>query len=210
MRATGLTLAVCLAGTFGVAVTGLCAPTAAVSNRAAPLSASDMPVHPGLKAGRPMPNAYGDEPGTSRAAGSRHDRSSGESESAGHALSPGVLHDGYTARSAVLDTVGSAHDDAAPDAPGLGLKLRPLTDAERQKFAVDNGGLVVTRVEPGAGMRAGFHPGDVVLSLGGVDVMSADQFCKLLQEMPRDRPVPVLVRRPGSNLFLPLGAPARR
>jgi S1-C subfamily serine protease len=121
--------------------------------------------------------------------------------------------DRITVHSAVLDTLGSVHDDAAAsgsDAQGLGLAVRPLTSAERQAFAVDAGGIMITGVTPGLGMRAGFHLGDVVLMVDGVDVKDPDQFYKLAHELPHDRPVPVLVRRPGSNLFLPLGAPAHR
>jgi len=119
----------------------------------------------------------------------------------------------FSAHAAVLDTLGVSHDEstggASDDSQSLGLTVRPLTQAERQANGVDSG-LMVTGVSGGLGLRAGFQPGDVVLSLDGVDVTSADQFYKLAQKRPHDRPVPVLVHRPNSNLFLPLGAPARR
>jgi len=116
------------------------------------------------------------------------------------------------ARSAVLDTVGQAHDSSMAeggDPQTLGLTVRQLTAAERQALGVDSG-LVVTGVSAGMGLKAGFQPGDVVLSLDGVDVTTPDQFYKLAQKLPRDRPVPVLVHRPTNTLFLPLEAPARR
>jgi serine protease Do len=111
-----------------------------------------------------------------------------------------------------LDTLGQAHDSTTADggdAHTLGLTVRPLTAAERQALGVD-GGLVVTDVSAGMGLKAGFQPGDVVLSLDGVDVTTPDQFYKLAQRLPHDRPVPVLVHRPSNSLFLPLEAPARR
>jgi S1-C subfamily serine protease len=116
------------------------------------------------------------------------------------------------ARSAVLDTLGQAHDGSlaeAGDTHALGLTVRPLTAAERLALGVD-GGLVVTDVSAGRGLKAGFQPGDVVLSLDGVDVTTPDQFYKLAQKLPHDRPAPVLVHRPSNTLFLPLEAPARR
>ncbi len=187
----------------------------------APLSASDLPAHPGVKTGHASTAPqYGDEPGDMpmtpapyRSGSRSHATENGQGNTA-DSDDRSHLRSQYTAHSAVLDTLGSVHDggDSAggSDAQGLGLALRPLTDAERQAFAVDAGGLVVTGVSPGLGMRAGFHLGDVVLMLDGVDVTSTDQFYKLTQQLPHDRPVPVLVRRPGSNLFLPLGAPAHR
>lgn len=196
---------------------GFCAP----AGLHAPLASSDAPARPGVKNGHSASSApqYGDEPGDQTPAtpyrnGARNrgsENGQGESvDSNAHARQPSRI----TVHSAVLDTLGSVHDDSGSaggsDALGLGLSVRPLTAAERQAFAVDAGGLMVTGVVPGIGMRAGFHLGDVVLMVDGVDVASPDQFYKLAQQLPHDRPVPVLVRRPGSNLFLPLGAPAHR
>ena len=129
-------------------------------------------------------------------------------------LSPSSLaaRNHLSAHSAVLDTLGQSHDVSMAgggDSQTLGLTVRPLTSAERQSLGVD-GGLLVTGVSAGRGLKAGFQPGDVVLSLDGVDITTPDQFYKLAQKLPHDRPVPVLVHRPSTTLFLPLEAPARR
>jgi serine protease Do len=165
-----------------------------------------------------MQHGYGDEPGYANGVQhGRHDRASDTAPSdngsqTGTAGSDIMFRDHVRARSAVLDTLGQAHDGPAAgggDVQTLGLTLRPLTAAERQALGVD-GGLVVTDVSAGTGLKAGFQPGDVVLSLDGVGVTTPDQFYKLAQKLPHDRPVPVLVHRPTSTLFLPLEAPARR
>jgi hypothetical protein len=191
-------------------VAGLCAPNAVHT----PLSASDTPVHPGLKASDAAPqHGYADEPG-------HHDRAADgvTAESTPIAPSPpspsshGSIRTRPSIQSAVLDTLGVVQDGSdmvGSDAQGLGLTLRPLTAAERQTMGLDSG-LLVTGVTAGMGLKAGFQPGDVVLSLDGVGLTSTDQFLKLTQKLPHDRPVPVLVHRPNSNLFLPLGAPSRR
>jgi S1-C subfamily serine protease len=164
-----------------------------------------------------MQRGYGDEPGDSGASPhSHHDRTSDtapsdSSSQTGSAGSDVLFRNHVRARSAVLDTLGQAHDGPVDegDAQSLGLTVRPLTAAERQALGVD-GGLLVTGVSAGMGLKAGFQPGDVVLTLDGVDVTTADQFYKLAQKLPHDRPVPVLVHRPTNTLFLPLEAPARR
>ena len=214
MRAAGLSLAISLAATLGVTTPAWCAPGSTQAVPHAPLGASDVPYRPGmpLKGTSPVSRGYGDEPGDATAGSRRLDRH-GESQSGAdtgtETLTP--TRSRYTAHSAVLDTLGASRDNSSTDddRTHLGLTVRPLTPAERQANGV-RGGLVVTDVSGGLGLRAGFKPGDVVLSLDGVDVTSADQFYKLVQKMPHDRPVPVLVHRPGTNLFLPLGAPARR
>ena len=88
----------------------------------------------------------------------------------------------------------------------VGLVLRPLSKAERRFLGVPAGGLRVAKVEEGAARRAGFQVGDVVLMLDGVSVTDPAQFHRLEEQLPRDRPVPVLVQRPGTTLFLPLHA----
>ena len=214
MRATGLSLALCL-GTLGVSAQALCAPTDAVPAHIPHLFCSDAPAHPGLKSSDPSAQHNdGDEPGdvTSTAHG-HHD--AGASDAASVQPSTGThgsLRAHLSAHSAVLDTLGSVHDGGAggnSDAQGLGLTVRPLTATERQSLGLDSG-LLVTGVSAGVGLRAGFQPGDVVLSLDGVDITSPDQFYKLTQKLPHDRPVPVLVHRPNTTLFLPLAAPSRR
>ncbi len=98
---------------------------------------------------------------------------------------------------------------AQPQVPEPGevpsLKVRSLTDHERAFFGVAEGGLVVTAVGEGSAQQAGFRQGDVVLMLDGVSLSDTTQFYRLIHQLPHDRPVPVLVRRPNSDLFLPLG-----
>ncbi len=167
-----------------------------------------------------MQRGYGDEPGD--ATGGQHSHRDRTSDTVAavsdgtNSLSPSrnsfPARNRLSARSAVLDTLGLSHDVSLAgggDSQALGLIVRPLTSAERQSLGVDSG-LLVTGVSAGMGLKAGFQPGDVVLSLDGVDIITPDQFYKLAQKLPHDRPVPVLVHRPSTTLFLPLEAPARR
>ena len=219
MRATSLTLALCLAGTLGVSAQAWSAPAAAPPNHSVPLYNSDAPAHPGLKGtDTAMQRGLGDEPGDAGISPHAHRDRAGDTTPSDNAPQTGSsgsevqFRNHVRAQSAVLDTLGQSHDSAMAtggDTHNLGLTVRPLTAAERQALGVD-GGLMVTDVSAGMGLKAGFQPGDVVLSLDGVDVTTPDQFYKLAQRLPHDRPVPVLVHRPSNSLFLPLEAPARR
>lgn len=123
------------------------------------------------------------------------------------------MHRALGARSAVLDTDRTAIGEVQPQASDAtqvsGLKVRTLNERERAFYGVADGGLMVTAVGQGAAQQAGFRQGDVVLMLDGVSLNNAAQFYRLLHQLPHDRPVPVLVRRATSDLFLPLGS-ARR
>jgi hypothetical protein len=217
MGASRQFLAACLAGVLSVPATAFCTPAQGRN----PIINSDAPAHPGLKSADAVSQrSYGDEPGDTTSSHGHHDHSgdgiqSDTNQSATGQLSAsthGSIHSRVSAQSAVLDTLGVVHDGGGmggSDALGLGLTVRLLTSAERQNLGLDTG-LLVTGVTAGMGLKAGFQPGDVVLSLDGVGLTSADQFLKLTQKLPHDRPVPVLVHRPNSNLFLPLGAPSSR
>ena len=194
-------------------VAGLCTP----NGLHVPLAASDSPVRPGIKSGDAMSQrGYGDEPGDTSAHAYHGDSAAKDANTVVPSQPSNSIHGSLrnriVAHSAVLDTLGAVHDGSdmgGSDAQGLGLTVRPLTAAERQSLGLDSG-LVVTGVSAGMGLRAGFQPGDVVLTLDGIGLTSTDQFLKLTQKLPHDRPVPVLVHRPNSNLFLPLEAPSRR
>lgn len=141
--------------------------------------------------------------------GARGTDSQDSSNTADRVLSDGV-HPARGAHSAVLDNdraaMGMAQPQVAEPGEAPSLKVRSLTDHERAFFGVAEGGLVVTAVGQGAAQQAGFRQGDVVLMLDGVSLSDTAQFYRLIHQLPHDRPVPVLVRRPNSDLFLPLGS----
>jgi serine protease Do len=83
-------------------------------------------------------------------------------------------------------------------------------DAERglagMQLAPGRGGVVVER--PGeAGRRAGLARGDVILSVNGRSVPSAEVFRALLQAAGQGAMVALLVQRDGERQFLPLRVP---
>jgi serine protease Do len=122
---------------------------------------------------------------------------------AGLCASPAPFLHGSSQTAQPVETVA---EEPADRADRMGLVLRPLSKAERRSLGLSAGGLRVARVTEGAARKAGFLVGDVVLMLDGVSVTDPAQFQRLEQQLPHDRPVPVLVQRPGATLFLPLHA----
>jgi serine protease Do len=95
------------------------------------------------------------------------------------------------------DTVQASSDGS----PGtLGLAVRPLASAEKLEAHADHG-LLVEGVD-GAAARAGILPGDVVLSLNGKPVDSADQIRKALDRHPQH--LALLIQRDGEQIFVPI------
>ena len=104
-------------------------------------------------------------------------------------------------------TIGSAAELTAADGGAgastqgqLGLAVRPLTQDERQQVGV-SGGLLVEDSR-GHAAEAGIQPGDVVLSVDGTAVQSAQQLRKMVQD--HGKQVALLIQRGDSRIFVPV------
>jgi serine protease Do len=96
----------------------------------------------------------------------------------------------------------SASPSKAAESGRLGLAVRPLTPEERRAAEV-TGGLLVEEAR-GPAARAGLQQGDVILSLNGKPVNSAEELRTLTGN---SKTVAVLVQREGGRRFvaIPLG-----
>ena len=94
-------------------------------------------------------------------------------------------------------------------APGtderLGMSIAPLTDEQRASSGVDEGGVLITGVDPnGVAALAGIRSGDVLMSFNQTAVESAAQLRGLVADAPAGKPIAVLVNRDNSPLFTAL------
>ena len=93
---------------------------------------------------------------------------------------------------------------SGPERPGvLGMQLKDLTPAQRKQLGVSQG-VLVERVVEGPALKAGIRPGDVILQVQGRPMRSVAELRDLAPQLPRNKPVPVLVRRGAAALFLAL------
>ncbi len=121
-----------------------------------------------------------------------------------------VFHDGKSKEitAEVVDfgpetppTLADAPPDAVPDTKAtLGLKVTDLGDADRARLHI-KGGVRVDSAEGAAG-RAGVQEGDVILTIGNVQVTSAKQFAATVAKLDKAKPIAVLVRRGDSANYL--------
>ena len=103
--------------------------------------------------------------------------------------------------------VGAAKEESVAQKGGdnqaggrLGLAVRSLTPAEKRQSGIE-GGLVVEDVA-GPAARVGIQPGDVILSLNGTPIGSADQLRALVAKSGKQ--VALLVQRDEARIFIPL------
>lgn len=97
----------------------------------------------------------------------------------------------------------SAGEAEGPSGAVLGMRLENLTDTEREELDVEDG-VRVAEVLAGPAREAGIEAGDVVLQVGGQRVRNVDQVQELVDGLPEDKSVPVLIKRDSRSLFLAL------
>jgi serine protease Do len=95
---------------------------------------------------------------------------------------------------------GDERAAADSESGALGLAVRPLSPAEKRRAQIDHGLLV--EQSDGAAARAGIRPGDVVLSLNGQPVDSAEEIRSLLGQ--RAKNVALLIQRNDQRIFVPV------
>ena len=102
------------------------------------------------------------------------------------------------------DKIARAEDAGPQNEPPneMNLVVRELTEEQRKRLDLPEGGIIVDKVMQGPGSEAGIRKGDVILIVNNINVESVSQFKQLLAGLPRDRSVPILIQRRGAPTFL--------
>jgi len=96
-----------------------------------------------------------------------------------------------------------------PQQGRLGLLVAPLSDQDRKRLGMEEvSGVLVKQVAPGPAKSAGIRPGDVLVMLGGKHIPDLDTFRQVVDALPTDKTVAVLVQRREGPIFLALRTPA--
>ena len=91
----------------------------------------------------------------------------------------------------------------------LGVTVSDPTYAERRELDLPNGGAVVREVDStGRAFDAGMHTGDVIVAFDQVPIDSIQHLSDLVEEVPADKPLPVLLLR-GQGRFVAVVLPAK-
>ena len=93
------------------------------------------------------------------------------------------------------------------EAPALaGLRVRDLSDGEKEAAGLAAGVMVVVVQPGGAAEEAGLQPGDLIEEVGGKPVDSSDGFARALREARESgkRNAVLLVTREGATRYVPL------
>ncbi len=117
-----------------------------------------------------------------------------------------VIRDGEA--TTIMMIVGKLASDNLVELSGNQADRNPLglmvTDSERDD---EEPGVLVVRVIGEVGRKAGFASGDILLSINGQESPSVDAFNSVIAGLPRNRVLPALVERDGTQFFLTINIP---
>lgn len=103
-----------------------------------------------------------------------------------------------------LGSKTEASESTATSADRLGLTVEIVPAALKERWSVSNG-VRVAEVKPESdAAAAGIRRGDLLVSIGGKEIVSPAQFAKLVEVLPANQSVAVRLVRRGNPLFVAL------
>ena len=87
-------------------------------------------------------------------------------------------------------------------AGSLGITVADLTAEQRKENDAPAHGVLVTQVDDGPAQTAGVRAGDLILMLDNINVPNAKAFKAMVDDLPPNKPAPLLVQRQGNPIFL--------
>jgi serine protease Do len=85
----------------------------------------------------------------------------------------------------------------------LGVSVAELTDAKRREFSI-KAGVEIIGLSDGPLSRVGARVGDVIVRIGDVDITSVKQFDAAIKGLPKNKAIPIFIRRSDSTIVIPV------
>jgi len=101
-------------------------------------------------------------------------------------------------------TLASAAEPKIISDNKLNIAVADLNAEQRNSLEIKENGVLVSNVNAGPARKAGVRRGDVILMMNNIDVKDSKHFKDLIDKLPSDKSVPLLVQRRGGPVFLAL------
>ena len=85
----------------------------------------------------------------------------------------------------------------------LGMTVDDVPESLQSENSL-RGGILVKEVGDDPALSAGLRAGDIITQVGGREISEVSDLQNMLDSLPTDRPIPVLVVRGGNSTFLTL------
>ncbi|MDX1519191.1 MAG: PDZ domain-containing protein, partial [Gammaproteobacteria bacterium] len=99
---------------------------------------------------------------------------------------------------------GSGKPDEPARSNALNVRVRDLTDEQREEYDLEDHGVIVHEIQPGPAQQAGIRKGDIIALINNIRVKDREHFQEIVSNLPADKSIPVLIQRRGGPIFLAL------
>ncbi|MFK8067510.1 MAG: DegQ family serine endoprotease [Gammaproteobacteria bacterium] len=89
----------------------------------------------------------------------------------------------------------------------LNIRVKNLTNEQRDQMGLENQGVLVEAVNKGPAQEAGVNVGDVILLIDNKKITNGKMLKGLIDKLPSNKAVPVLIQRDGNPMFLAVKIP---
>ena len=86
----------------------------------------------------------------------------------------------------------------------LNISVDDLTEEQRKELEINGHGVIVSQISSGPAYKAGVRNGDVMLMLNNIKIKDTKHFEELVNTLPKNKSVPILIQRRGGPIFLAL------
>ncbi len=107
----------------------------------------------------------------------------------------------FTSENAKLSPSGK---NGAKQQNPLHVVVEDLTEEQRKELEIEDHGVVVSQISSGPARKAGVRNGDVILLINNIKIKDAKHFAGLVDQLPEDKSIPILIQRRGGPIFLAL------
>lgn len=89
----------------------------------------------------------------------------------------------------------------------LNIKVGDLTQEQREYMKIPKNGILVKSIQRGLATKSGIHKADVIVKLNNQSIENSQHFKKMIQSMPKNKPISVLIQRRTGPVFLTINIP---
>ena len=100
--------------------------------------------------------------------------------------------------------IASSGKGSAVKSNVLNVVVKDLTAEQKKAQEIEDHGVLVDAVAEGPAQQAGVRKGDIILLINNIKVKDARHFYKMVEELPKDKSIPILLQRRGGPIFIAL------
>ena len=100
--------------------------------------------------------------------------------------------------------LSAAEKNGSAGQNSLNIIVDDLTKEQRKELEIKDHGVIVSQISSGPAYKAGVRNGDVMLMLNNVKIKDTKHFEELINALPKNKSVPILIQRRGGPIFLAL------